>query len=624
MPWNPLNKANATPVGVPAGALAVYQSSIPTVATSAARDALLPANVRPMNYRVRNQQTGWQEAWKGAAVGWVQEVELTTGTGGGGAELPDPADALAGEPYLVVVTPNPISLMADSSLQLLATIVDIFGTPTATGNLTWQAFGTGIAGISSTGLLSGLSPGAATLRATVTWVREGETSPRTARSSLVPITVTGPVTEVLITPGTVPLQANSSLYVSVVSKDAGGRVVAGRAPTFDVANEATATVSVGGEVVGVAAGTTELSVVVDGVEAVADIAVTGALHHIVLTPAGPSTIAEDETLQLVAQGQDAANNPIPGLIYNWLSDNTVAALVSSTGLVSVGAGSGTTTVRVSATTPESGTIEASTSITTTRIIQFRYIVGDNLEALGAILLHTMPSRPYVDQLGITRFAGPTEFRDEHHIDAMRCLLVESTGGEGRPTVVSGEYEHIRIPFLGSLTDVTVMFDVISAQTVSLAAFQEAAIGRIGHAYPDPFFGFDVYLPSALAMFADVKARQPDGQTSVFIPGHGFADWPAKGTRLTWRAWNIDNGDGTFTVNTALSIDSDAEIFGSAPGTGSGNPEVFNPYPSDPAMVALALDTSGTRPCNLGILRVIVMKNHDDGTPRSAAELLAIT
>jgi Bacterial Ig-like domain (group 2) len=83
--------------------------------------------------------------------------------GGGGGDGPTGVD----KPASVRVTAPATDLYVGQSVQLSAAALDANGGDMAAGDATWSSTNTAVATISETGLLMAMSPGTATLRATI-------------------------------------------------------------------------------------------------------------------------------------------------------------------------------------------------------------------------------------------------------------------------------------------------------------------------------------------------------------------------------------------------------------------------------------------------------------------------
>ena len=155
----------------------------------------------------------------------------------------------------VSVFPTTASLTRGGTAQLTAEARDaadkvLFGRP-----VTWASLDTTIAQVSSIGMVTGVSPGRTTIRATVDGISADATADvaalvvsRVDLSPLTPLALVGSTTQFTATP-----------------RDASGATVSGRTVTWASTNTSVATVSSTGLVTAVLAGTTTITVLCDGI-----------------------------------------------------------------------------------------------------------------------------------------------------------------------------------------------------------------------------------------------------------------------------------------------------------------------------------------------------------------------
>jgi hypothetical protein len=142
-----------------------------------------------------------------------------------------------------------------------------------------------------------------------------------------------PVASVAVTAPKASLESGETLQLSAAPKDAKGTVVAGKTLRFDTNAPGTATVSAGGLVTGVAAGSVVITATVDGVVGSVTLTVTpAAVASITVTPNDTSLIV-GTTQQLTAVLKDTRDVVLTGRTLTWISGNTAVATVSSAGLV---------------------------------------------------------------------------------------------------------------------------------------------------------------------------------------------------------------------------------------------------------------------------------------------------
>src|SRR5207245_1111893 len=144
----------------------------------------------------------------------------------------------------VTVTPNPATVQIGQTLQLTATLKDANQNVLTGRVVTWASGNTGVATVSSTGLVTGVAQG----QATITAASEGQQG--TAAVTVIPV----PVASVTVTPTPATVPAGQTLQLTATTKDANGNVLTGRVVTWASDNAAVATVDSTGLVTGVTQG----------------------------------------------------------------------------------------------------------------------------------------------------------------------------------------------------------------------------------------------------------------------------------------------------------------------------------------------------------------------------------
>src|SRR5207253_11251991 len=129
---------------------------------------------------------------------------------------------------------------------------------------TWSSSNTAAATVSNSGLVSGVTPGTATITAT----SEGT-------SGTSSITVTNvPVATVDVTPPSASVQAGQTVQLTATPRDAGGTPLSGRTVTWSSSTPAVATVSSSGLVSGVTPGSATITATSEGKSGTSSIIVT--------------------------------------------------------------------------------------------------------------------------------------------------------------------------------------------------------------------------------------------------------------------------------------------------------------------------------------------------------------
>ena len=154
-------------------------------------------------------------------------------------------------------------------MQLTATLQDSAGNTLTGRTVTWASSASAVASVSTTGLVTGVTMGSATITAT----SEGQSG--TATVTVTPV----PVASVTVAPPAPALLVGATVQLTATPKDASGTALSGRSISWATNNASVATVSTGGLVTGAAAGTATITATSEGKSGTASVTVT--------TPAPP-------------------------------------------------------------------------------------------------------------------------------------------------------------------------------------------------------------------------------------------------------------------------------------------------------------------------------------------------
>ncbi len=236
----------------------------------------------------------------------------------------------------LALTPASSTIAKGTMVQLTAT--ETFSdntTQDVTNNASWTSSDTSIATVSSSGLVTGVSPGTVTVTATSAGFSGTATVTVTA-ASLTSIAVTPPNPS--IAAGTTKQFTATGTFSDQTTQNITAQV------TWSSATAAAATISSAGLATGVAVGTSTISASLSGKTGSTVLTVTAAtLTSIAVTPASPS-IAAGTTKQFTAIGtySDKTAQDITSLV-TWSSATPSVATVSSQGLAT-GLAVGTSTI----------------------------------------------------------------------------------------------------------------------------------------------------------------------------------------------------------------------------------------------------------------------------------------
>ncbi len=266
------------------------------------------------------------------AVATVDASGLVSGVAAGSANVTATSEGKSGTAAITVsnvpvasvaVTPATAGLQSGQTAQLTATPKDASGNPLSGRVVTWASDNTAVATVNGSGLVTAVAAGSANVTAT----SEG-------KSGTAAITVSNvPVASVAVTPATAGLQSGQTAQLTATPKDASGNPLSGRVVTWASDNTAVATVNGSGLVTAVAAGSANITATSEGKSGTAAITVaTIPVASVTVAPPSASVTAGN-TVQLTATPKDANGNPLSGRVVTWASDNTAAATVSGSGLV---------------------------------------------------------------------------------------------------------------------------------------------------------------------------------------------------------------------------------------------------------------------------------------------------
>ena len=294
-------------------------------------------------------------------------------------------------PTTIVIAPTSVSLMTGQSTQLSAEVRDAGGAVIPNRPITWSSGNSAVAFVSATGSVTGIAVGATAATASA----DGLTASA-------PVTVAAiPAASVVVSPSSVSLVAGDSAKLSAVVRDASGAPLANRAVNWSTSNHGIATVSAGGTVTAVAAGSASVRAQVDGITTNVPVSVAAPPPAPVASIAvtlNPVSLTVGQNAQATAVLHDANGNALTGRAVTFSSANPEVATVSSTGAVTaVSAGSasivassegqtGAANLTVNAPAPAPvATVALSASSTTLAIGATMQVVVTLKDAAGNVL-----------------------------------------------------------------------------------------------------------------------------------------------------------------------------------------------------------------------------------------------
>ncbi|MDB4909644.1 MAG: Ig domain protein group 2 domain protein [Gemmatimonadetes bacterium] len=288
--------------------------------------------------------------WSSAneSIATVDNTGVVTGVATGATTITATSEGKSGTSGIAVgaavassiaVEPTSVSITTGQTSQLTATVKDANGTVISGAPVTWTVDNSGIAIVSSTGLVTGQSAGSATVTAT-----------SGAAHVNVAVTVTlPPANAVIVSPSTVALLVTQRQQLTGTVTDASGNPLPGQTITWQSSDNAVATVGTTGLVFAVAPGTATITGTSGSVSGVSHVTVSLVpVRRVTVTPDALSFTQGDAGTQLTVALLDSVGGALSGRPVTFSSNNTGVASVSGTGFVTPG-GPGQAVITITAT-----------------------------------------------------------------------------------------------------------------------------------------------------------------------------------------------------------------------------------------------------------------------------------
>jgi uncharacterized protein YjdB len=291
-------------------------------------------------------------------VATVSAQGLVTAVGAGVATITATSEGATGKATITItpdpvatveVTPSTASVNVGQTTQLGVVARNVSGQPLTGRTVFWSTSSPAIATVSSTGMVTGLSPGTVAIVASI----EGKQASATVTVRAVP------VASVQVTPSPASTIVGQTITLTAKTLDAAGNTLTGRIVGWTSSNTAIATVNANGVVTGVATGTATITASSEGVSGTTALTVSGVPVATVVVAPSTVTIATGQTSTLTATLRDGNGNVLTGRTITWSSGTTSVATVSPSGVVT-GVAPGTATITA---TSEGKSAAASVTVT---------------------------------------------------------------------------------------------------------------------------------------------------------------------------------------------------------------------------------------------------------------------
>lgn len=272
------------------------------------------------------------------AVANVSTSGVVTGVAAGTAKIRLTVDGVTSNDVTVNVSQQVASIRitpflnqtmrVGATLQMTGTPLDNNSQPIAGKAVNWFTSNSSAATVSTSGLVTAVSPG----QTTITAEADGKTASITVNVTLVP------VGSVVLSPTHDTLVVGDSRQYTPVVRDTANRVITnltGRTVNWQSSNVLNATVNGQGVVTAQAPGSSIINVTIDGVSSNDLTLQSSQVASLTISPS-PATVQVGKTLQLTVVLRDAAGNVLTTTrpFTTFQSSNNAVATVSSTGIVS--------------------------------------------------------------------------------------------------------------------------------------------------------------------------------------------------------------------------------------------------------------------------------------------------
>jgi len=240
----------------------------------------------------------------------------------------------------VAVQPSSVKLIVGSTAQLTSSGADASGGSLTQRVTQWSSAEPTIATVSTSGMVTAVRAGTASIKATVDGV--------SATSSVeVDPPPPAPVASITVALASVSLTAGQTTQATATLRDSAGNALTGRTITWSSSDQALATVSATGLVTAVAAGSTTIIATAEEKTGSASLTVTPAAPAPVASvslSAPNTTLTVGQSTQVNVVIRDAGGNALTGRVVAWKSTSPAIATVTANGVVNAIA-TGTTTIQ---------------------------------------------------------------------------------------------------------------------------------------------------------------------------------------------------------------------------------------------------------------------------------------
>ena len=236
----------------------------------------------------------------------------------------------------IQVTPNPVAIQQAQTAQLQVSVLNSAGELVTGVPVTFGSSDAEIATVSNTGLITAGHSGSVNVVVKAADLR-----------TTVPVTVAAVPNQVTVTPNPGVVTQTGTLQLAAVVTDLSGQPVVNPTLIWSSSSTLLASVSTTGLVDPVGpAGQVNITVRSGTLSATVPVAITQVPTSLTVSP-NPIRIGKSGSIQLGPVVHDAVDEPIVGVVFNYVSSNTALAMVSGTGLMQGKGLTGTGNITVS-------------------------------------------------------------------------------------------------------------------------------------------------------------------------------------------------------------------------------------------------------------------------------------
>lgn len=275
-----------------------------------------------------NELSGRVVTWRSldSSIASVDSFGVVTGREGGIVQITATVEGVTASAQVTVenvvisvdITPDTPTLEVTDTMQLTALAKNIRGNVIPNRTATWTSSDPTVAQVSSSGVISAMKGGTATITAQIDNI-----------TGTAEVTVDAPVHSVQVTPSSASIEVTQTLDLSATLKDKGGNTISSGSPiVWSSENNSIATVSASGRVTAVSKGVVNIVASVGGIQGSAAITVVTLPRSITVSP---STVVFNigDSRELIADVRDANNQPITNVTVQWSTNAGATVNVTS-------------------------------------------------------------------------------------------------------------------------------------------------------------------------------------------------------------------------------------------------------------------------------------------------------